>query len=229
MRRAAGRVALALALALSAGRPAGAQPSTELAISSRSHIWLDGTTNVNSWRCSGDDVGGVAEVNASPEALVQRLAEWESRPDGTRLETPASSAGDLRAMLDLRIPIAALDCANGPMERDMRRALRADRFPEIHYTFRRLREARFTPAGSVPAFTLVVEGDLTLAGRTQPVAFTVTSTRHGDHFRLRGGLRVKMTDFDIEPPVAMLGIIRARDELWVSLDVELSVLSSDAP
>ena len=42
-------------------------------------------------------------------------------------------------------------------------------------------------------------------------------------FRLRGGLPLRMTDFGIQPPVALFGLIRARDELWVSVDLNVEL------
>jgi hypothetical protein len=227
MRR--GAAGLLLGLVLAVGSPRPALPSTELAISHQSRVSLNGTTNVNSWRCSGDSLGGGAAVTASPTDLSQLLAEWEARPSGSRLDSPAESPELWRATLELRIPVAALDCANRPMERDLRRALRAAAYPEIRYRFRRLREAWFTPAGSVSSFTLVAEGDLTLAGETRPVAITVTATRQGQLFRLRGNLPLQMSDFGIQPPVALLGLIRARDELWVSVDLELTAPATQKP
>ena len=223
------RALLVLGLAVGAAGAAAAQPSTTLVASTASHVWLDGTTNVNRWRCAGDSLRVEAVVTAAPEELARLLSRWESLPSGSRLETPADPAAALGATLDLRIPITALDCANRLMERDMRKALRAESHPEIRYRFRRLREARFTPAGAVPAFTLVVDGDLELAGRSAPVAMTVSATRKGERIRLRAGMQVRMTDFGVEPPVALLGLIRARDALWVSLDLELAAPRAAVP
>ena len=76
----------------------------------------------------------------------------------------------------------------------------------------------------MPAFALRVEGEITLAGTSRPVTIDVTATQLApNRFRLRGGLPLRMTDFGIQPPVALFGLIRARDELWVSVDLNVEL------
>jgi len=198
---------------------AAAAATTSLEVAPRSRVALDGTTNVSRWHCAGDGLSGVAAIDGSPTVLAHQLDAWETLPSGSRL---SGGATDLGATLELRVPVASLGCGNGAMERDLRRALQAPAHPEIRYRFRGLREARFTPsAAGAPVYTLVVDGELTLAGKTQPVAITVVATRQGERFRLRGAVPLRMSDFGVAPPVALLGLIHAADELQVTLDVEL--------
>jgi polyisoprenoid-binding protein YceI len=210
-------VAMMFVAAASTAATAGAAAIT-LEVTPRSRVVLDGRTNVNRWRCSGDSMSGGAAVSGSAGTLAHQLDAWEALPTGTRLEGSA----DLDATVELRVPIDGLGCGNRAMERDLRHALRAPTHPEIRYRFRGVREARFTPtAAGAPAYTLLVDGELTLAGSTRPVALRVIAARDGERFRLRGTLPLKMTDFGIRPPVALLGLIHAADELEVTLDVEL--------
>jgi len=196
--------------------------TTELQLLPTSQLWLDGKTNVNAWQCVGASLRADLSIAAPAAELERRLGDWQRRPSGARLDGPGEQPASWDAEVELRIPVKALECGNAAMEHDMRKALRAERYPEIGYRFVRLSAARYTPAGSVPAFALRVEGEITLAGASRPVAIDVTATRQGAHrFRLRGGLPLRMSEFGIEPPVALLGLIRARDELWVSVDLEV--------
>ena len=207
---------------LAAAPPADA--TTELRLLPSSQVWLDGKTNVNAWQCVGDSLGAELSIGAPAAELERRLGDWQRRPSGSRLDGAGEQRAGWDAEVELRIPVKALECGNAAMEHDMRKALRAAQYPEIGYRFVRLSEARYAPAGAVPAFALRVEGEITLAGASRPVTIDVTATQLGPgRFRLRGGLPLRMTDFGIQPPSALLGLIRARDELWVSVDLNVEL------
>lgn len=207
--------------------------ATELRLRPASRVWLDGTTNVHAWQCVGDSLGALLSIDATVVELENRLGDWERLPTGSRVDRPGDVAASWNAEVQLRIPIASLECGNAAMEHDMRKALRAAEYPEIGFRFLRLLEARYVPAATVPSYALKVEGVVSLAGARRPVAMDATATRLGaNRFRLRGGMPLRMTDFGIKPPVALLGLIRARDELWVSVDLEVSLpekLATHAP
>jgi hypothetical protein len=212
-----------LVLQLLAAAPS-ARATTELRLLPSSQVWLDGKTNVHAWQCVGDSLGAALSIGAPAAELERRLGDWQRRPSGSRLDGAGERPAGWDAEVELRIPIKALECGNPAMEHDMRKALRAAQYPEIGYRFVRLREARYAPAGAAPAFALRVEGEITLAGASRPVSIDVTATQLSPRrFRLRGGLPLRMTDFGIEPPVALLGLIRARDEIWVSVDLEVTL------
>jgi len=212
---------------LAAAPPAGA--TTELRLLPASQVWLDGKTNVTAWQCVGDSLGAELSIGAPAAELERRLGDWQRRPSGSRLDGPGEAPAGWDAEVELRIPIAALECGNAAMEHDMRKALRAAQFPQIGYRFVRLSEARYAPAGAVPAFALRVEGEISLAGTSRPVTIDVTATQLApNRFRLRGGLPLRMTDFGIQPPVALFGLIRARDELWVSVNLEVTLQAAGA-
>ncbi len=58
-----------------------------------------------------------------------------------------------------------------------------------------------------------VLGDLTIEGRTRPVALDVRLDTRGDTLRARGSFRVRQSDFGIEPYRAAGGTIRVADEI----------------
>ncbi|HEY8516055.1 MAG TPA: YceI family protein [Candidatus Binatia bacterium] len=64
-----------------------------------------------------------------------------------------------------------------------------------------------------------VGGELTIHGVTQRVVFPMQVERNGVELRARGALRVKQSDFGIEPYSAMLGAVRNQDEIDLLFDV----------
>ncbi len=64
--------------------------------------------------------------------------------------------------------------------------------------------------------TMAVTGTLTVAGVDRQVEHQVRITRLDDEtFRIRGKLDLKMSWFDMEPPTAFLGLLKAHDEFRV--------------
>jgi polyisoprenoid-binding protein YceI len=63
--------------------------------------------------------------------------------------------------------------------------------------------------------TLIVEGDLDLAGVTGPVEFDLVA---GDDGRLSASARIAQTDWGIKPYSALFGTLKVVDEVDVELD-----------
>ena len=67
---------------------------------------------------------------------------------------------------------------------------------------------------------LIVEGHLTLRGRTRTVRLPVTVVEQPDgSVRGRGTLSFKVSDFGIEPYSAFLGAVKVKDEVKLHLDL----------
>lgn len=92
---------------------------------------------------------------------------------------------------------------------DVEKAMRTEvvhpaRFPEITFRSRIVTRIR----GGVH-----VVGDLTMEGRSRPVAVDVELEEAGDTLTARGAFAVRQTDFGIEPYSAAAGTIRVADEV----------------
>jgi polyisoprenoid-binding protein YceI len=72
---------------------------------------------------------------------------------------------------------------------------------------------------------LRVHGELTVAGRSQPVEYVLELTPDG---RLQGTLQVTQTDHGIRPYRGLMGALKVRDAVDVVLDVQLPAASSEA-
>jgi polyisoprenoid-binding protein YceI len=66
---------------------------------------------------------------------------------------------------------------------------------------------------------MAVQGDLTVAGRTRPIAFDLTV---GEDGRLTGTAVVKQTDWGIKPYSALFGALKVADEVEVAIDARLA-------
>jgi polyisoprenoid-binding protein YceI len=63
-----------------------------------------------------------------------------------------------------------------------------------------------------------VQGDLTLAGKSAPLAFDLTT---GDDGSLKTAAVIKQSDWGIKPYSALFGALKVADEVTVSIDAKL--------
>ena len=66
---------------------------------------------------------------------------------------------------------------------------------------------------------LVVEGDLTLAGQTRPIAAELAMTDDG---HVTGAIAVTQTTWGIKPYRGLLGALKVRDDVEVVIDARLA-------
>ena len=140
------------------------------------------------------EVTGSARVTAGSGAAVRGLA------DGIQGAT-------------LTVPVGDFVCPDEEMTEHLLEALRADEFPEI--TFRLV---RYEASGQGAATT----GTLTILDATRGVSFPLSLTPSGSGVRIAGEVALDMTDYGVEPPVVMLGLMRVRPQIRIQFSGSIS-------
>jgi polyisoprenoid-binding protein YceI len=117
------------------------------------------------------------------------------------------------------IKVDSIECGKRKMNQDLQKALQAEKYPEITFLFQEA-ELLSEPENQDDGFELEVRGLLTVAGTTKEISFT-TIAYYIDpgRVRARGGTTINMTDFGVDPPTALMGLIRANEELTVNFDL----------
>lgn len=202
--------ALMLVLCVAGIRARAAEP---LRIREESRIKLEGTTTLTDWSC----------VGTLPEGRIDlglRIAEIEDLLDRVLTEGTLSPQAkdemrrwaDKHVQADVRLAVMGLDCGNRAMERDLEEALEAQRHPTVSYTFIHLAEVSLSHDRDTRELILHTQGILELAGVGREIVMDVLVSRGADGCVVaRSTTRVNMTDFGVDPPVALFGLIRARD------------------
>jgi len=188
------------AATLSAGRVYSQQlsyfPSEE------SKLWIEGRSNVNEFECEANKYSGEATIYDEQEedsAFVQSVQE--------------------RLSLQVDIRVDGFECGKNKMNRDLRDALKSDNFPEITFLFDSA-ELIEMPKHPNDPFLVDVKGSLTVAGETRDIHFETRAYYLDiDKVRAIGNTTIRMSDFNVEPPTALLGLIQADDELTVKFDL----------
>lgn len=133
-----------------------------------------------------------------------------------------TSLPQLVRALTVQIPVAGIECGNGTMNGKLRDALGADKHPIIEY--------RFSSAERIDGegVRLRATGTLTVAGKSQPLIVPVDAALDTDGSAIAmGSVSFAMSQFGIEPPTAMLGVLTTADR--VTIRFELRALPSRAP
>jgi polyisoprenoid-binding protein YceI len=174
----------------------------EWELADESRLWIDGTSSVNSFTCRATDMDGTGVLKGRDSV------------EGT--ESPA--------LITVQVP--ALDCGNRRMNSDLRDAMKADEFPTITFRLEYAERVRRSDAHSTrdganaDSMRVQVVGTLTLAGQSREVVVLMTAERLEDgRYRGTGKKDLKMTDFGITPPTALLGLVKARDEITIGFDL----------
>ncbi len=154
-------------------------------------VRIEGTSTLHEWKMESTAING--QITAAPPA------QWTSG---------APVAGDAT----VAIPVTSLKSEHAKMDKLMAEALKAKTNPTIKYE---LTTAIVAQPGT--SFVLDTRGKLTIAGVTRDVEMKVTGTRDsaGTYF-LTGQVPIRMTDYGIKPPTAMLGTIKTGNDVKVT-------------
>ena len=121
--------------------------------------------------------------------------------------------------LEVRIPVAGLRSGESGLDKNMRKAMRAQEFPDIVY---RLERYELTKGASEGVMAAKIEGRLTIAEQTKPVTIDVEFRAGPNGPVVKGSYRLKMSDYGITPPTLMLGAIKTRDPVTIRFDLLLT-------
>jgi len=183
---------LTIAFALTAATllvAAGVQP-TRYEVDSASRFWIDGSSTVGNYTCEADAVSGYGHLGQARD-LVAEVA----------------------------VTVRSFDCGSGAMNSDFYRALAADAHPAIRFV---LDGAETLDSEPRPGAWVRVRttGTLYLAGEGRRLMFEAQGQRMPDgRVTLQGRQALRMSDFGIDPPSHLLGLIHAHDDIVARFDI----------
>ncbi len=164
-------------------------------IEEESSLWIEGSSTLDDINCKAGHVVGYADIGRAETRDADDLKE----------------NGNVR----LNIPVLEFDCGQRRMNRDFYNALKAEDHPEIQFDYHSSKLITNLEPECHP-FQLEVEGTITVAGVGKDITVMVDiEPCEENKFRLIGKKTINMRDFEIDPPSAFFGLIRAHEELEV--------------
>jgi polyisoprenoid-binding protein YceI len=156
-----------------------------------SKLVVEGTSTVHDWEVEATDF--------SAETLLRLDENAVSHIEHVEFNTPAESLKSGKRLMDNKT----------------HEALKANKFPEIKFTL------NGTEAIKLSGEQATVGGLLTIAGKTREVQMTVDMDMKNEQtIGVSGQVPVKMSDFGIDPPTAMMGTIKTGNDVTVKFDLE---------
>lgn len=171
-----------------------------LSLQGQPQIKIDGDSNVRSWDAD------VKQVNAR---LVLQGIENLSLDNLT-----AESFKEMR----ITMPVESIDSGSRGLTNNIKKYLKGDDHPNITFTLNRVTSVDRQNGTAI----ITAEGVINAAGKNQNVTMQVNATMNADgSINFRGEQPLLMTSFNIDPPTAVMGTVRARDELSVIYNINL--------
>jgi hypothetical protein len=115
---------------------------------------------------------------------------------------------------DLRLEIDSFDCGKNGINRDFRKALRSDEYPNIDIRLVKVIRTEGEP----------VEADvaISLAGATNQYTVALQDVSVDGEAAIIGGTQIiNMTDFGIAPPTALFGLIKVDNTLEINFTLRI--------
>lgn len=157
------------------------------------------------------------------------LHDWVS--DVTKVEAKAELTFEgqrLKALegLTVSVPVKSIESTKGRiMDNKTYDALKSDRYPNISF---RLKSAKVTPTG-MNSVRVNATGALTIAGATRTVQLVANGKAgDGNTISFSGSKQLLMSDFNMEPPTALLGTVETGDKVTIRYDLTLTPSSQEA-
>jgi polyisoprenoid-binding protein YceI len=126
---------------------------------------------------------------------------------GSKPLAEAVKAGAVKDLV-VTIPVEGLKSGEKGLDKNLYKALRADKFPDILYKLDRYEGSK-------------TEGRLTIAGQERPAAIDVEFKYGPQGVEVAGSYALKMSDFGVKPPSLMFGAIKVKDPIVIRFDLFL--------
>jgi polyisoprenoid-binding protein YceI len=113
----------------------------------------------------------------------------------------------------VNLPAESLKSKEKAMDKNAYNSLKTDKYKEITFQL---------ASSKIVQKTITCTGNLTIAGTTKPIEVDVIYEVRNGTLYCKGSKKIKMTDFNVEPPTFMFGAIKTGDDLTINFEVTLA-------
>lgn len=148
---------------------------------------------------------------------TSNIHDWNSKVEQVNGEAVLGPDNKIES-LTVKIPVQTLKSGDKMMDKKTYETMLHEKHPSIIFSLTEPTIAHVTPS----EVQVTLTGNLTIAGVTKSISFKSSGKKNsnGDYV-LSGSLPVKITDFKMKIPTALLGTIKAGDAVTIKVDVTL--------
>ena len=157
----------------------------------------------------GQKVGSAGQVKLTIQG-TSNVHDWES--EATQVIVKGNfqmENGNLIKAegISVKVPVLSIKSEKGKtMDNKTYDALLAETHPDILFTGSQI---------TVNGTDIVATGTLTIAGQTKPATLKAKWNKVSGGVQVHGSYPLKMTDFGISPPTALMGTMKTRDDVTI--------------
>lgn len=166
-------------------------------IESNSKLGVVGSTNVNTFNCDLN----FEDINSKIKAFYQK--------DGNKIKFQDAY---------LKLSNECFDCGSRLMNKDFLEMLDTKNHP---YIILDLKEIAKNPKRPEEVIALV---NISMAGHSNFYSIWLT-TQQSNNLKASGCLSLKLSDFDLEPPKKVMGLVVVEDAIDINLDLNIKTLN----
>lgn len=183
--------------------PSFGQKPQKIRILEKSKLYLEGRSNVNEFTCACAQDFGILQTSFE----VDHETNVVFFPQAT-----------------LKIKTAGLDCGHRIMNRDLQKTLQVGDHPYIEVDLNRVLLNVNRKELTQYWTHLIAETCMTLVNKRCNIKMPVQARRVGPKtYQFRSFQEIRLSDFGIEPPTAMLGVIKVADTFVIYFDLFIEV------
>lgn len=192
-------ISLLAVLLLTAGATLGQDMQLNIQDSPNMHLY--GEANIKSWDAAITEVNGTLTLQDIENITAETLS-----PEAFQ-------------NLTLTIPVEEIEAESGGLTSNIHKYLKGDDYPNITFELNNVTDITEQEDGT---FLISGSGVISAAGAENTVEMQVTANLVNNGIQFTGEQELLMTDFGIDPPTAVFGTIRSRDEIRIEFDVSFN-------
>lgn len=162
---------------------------------------IDGDSNVKTWDADITEAEGTLIFSAVDELALDSLSSVSFKS------------------MTITIPVSEIESGSGGLTKNMHKYLKEDDHPIITFNLTEVTSVELDGNSA----TIIADGVINAAGVDHSTTLNVDAVLNEDGtITFSGSQDLLMTSFNIDPPTAVFGTIRARDEIVILYSVTFS-------
>ncbi|HEY8895390.1 MAG TPA: YceI family protein [Niastella sp.] len=181
-------------------------------------LFLTFTLSIAHAQTKYQSIGGVKLVILG----TSNVHDWDMKSDQGYCSSlfHVTNAGALHGVsyINFTVPAESLKSFNTYMDKNAYKALNTEKYSSISFTASSI---HIKPHG-VSGYLLTAKGKLTISGVTKDVVVTASGSLKADKsISYTGSFKLKMTDYNVDPPAIMQGAVKSDEVVTVKFDLLL--------
>jgi hypothetical protein len=123
-----------------------------------------------------------------------------------------------KEFVEFEIPVKGFKGDNSLMENDFYELLKVSNYPHIVVGIEKLILQKIV----LGTEHLNLYFYITIAGNTKQVKGQYVTYFRNDHTLLSGKAKIRLTEFSLDPPQKMMGMLKVKDEIFITFDISLA-------